>query len=59
MGSLASLDNLNSLQQDHCFDFFFRLFCFVFVSFSFFCGFLLIRHAPVNRQVFGVVVVMT
>ena len=58
MGSLASLDNLNSLQQDHCF-FFFRLFCFVFVSFSFFCGFLLIRHAPVNRQVFGVVVVMT
>ena len=57
MGSLASLVNLNSLQQDHCF--FFRLFCFVFVSFSFFCGFLLIRHAPVNRQVFGVVVVMT
>ena len=59
MGSLASLDNLNSLQQDHCFFCFFRLFCFVYVSFSFFCGFLLIRHAPVNRQVFGVVVVMT
>ena len=59
MGSLASLDNLNSLQQDHCFFFFsFVLFCFCFFLF-FFCGFLLIRHAPVNRQVFGVVVVMT
>ena len=61
MGSLASLYNLNSLQQDHFFCLFvffsFVLFCFCF--FLFFCGFLLIRHAPVNRQVFGVVVVMT